>query len=374
MKIERKSSWLSNATINYCLLGAALLFVTTWWTLPCSAKIYKYQKDGVWYYTDTPPADMPGDSQEMVESGPATATSMVGGPPLLADYPTRNDIEKAAAGTVAVRGAMGFGSGFFITTSGFILTNKHVVRSTDTQIKKSDAHFGQIESRIAQIDSRLADEKERLRNFKARLERLKAMAAAETHPERKQLYANDYEQNLKAYQKWKSEYQARRRQFESEKGRFEDGRANYDYQRSVADLSRNFTIVLADDTELYVHLVATSVSYDLALLKLDGYQTPALHAASANQLDQGDPVFAIGNPAKLKNSVTAGVFSGFEKGYLQTDARIYPGNSGGPLVTEDGRVLGINTFKKLTHKFEGLGFAIPVQVALEEFRQYLPLR
>ena len=86
---------------------------------------------------------------------------------------------------------------------------------------------------------------------------------------------------------------------------------------------------------------------------------------------QGDPVFAVGSPARLQNSVTSGVFSGFEQGFLQTNAQIYPGNSGGPLVTEKGRVIGINTFKKITHKFEGLGFAIPVTVIWREFEDYL---
>ena len=81
---------------------------------------------------------------------------------------------------------------------------------------------------------------------------------------------------------------------------------------------------------------------------------------------------SIGSPARLQNSVTSGVFSGFESGFIQTNAQIYPGNSGGPLVTAQGRVVGINTFKQLTHKFEGLGFAIPIQVALREFRAHLP--
>ena len=63
--------------------------------------------------------------------------------------------------------------------------------------------------------------------------------------------------------------------------------------------------------------------------------------------------------------------SGFEGGFLQTNAQIYPGNSGGPLIAADGWVLGINTFKKLTHKFEGLGFAIPISVAWHEFETFL---
>jgi serine protease Do len=74
----------------------------------------------------------------------------------------------------------------------------------------------------------------------------------------------------------------------------------------------------------------------------------------------------------LQNSVTSGVYSGFEQGFIKTNAQIYPGNSGGPLVCSEGRVLGINTFKMLTHKFEGLGFAIPIETALKEFSTYLP--
>jgi S1-C subfamily serine protease len=58
-------------------------------------------------------------------------------------------------------------------------------------------------------------------------------------------------------------------------------------------------------------------------------------------------------------------------GYVKTDASIYPGSSGGPLVPEDEKVIGINTLKKLTHNFEGLGFASPVETAVQEFDAYL---
>jgi S1-C subfamily serine protease len=61
------------------------------------------------------------------------------------------------------------------------------------------------------------------------------------------------------------------------------------------------------------------------------------------------------------------VISGFQGTFVKTNAQIYPGNSGGPLVTAQGHVIGINTFKKITHKFEGLGFAISIKVALDAF-------
>ncbi len=73
----------------------------------------------------------------------------------------------------------------------------------------------------------------------------------------------------------------------------------------------------------------------------------------------------------LRNSVAKGVVSGFEVIFVKTGAKSYPGKSGGPLITEDGKVLGINTFKKLTRKFEGLGFAISIDTALSEFKDFL---
>jgi S1-C subfamily serine protease len=69
----------------------------------------------------------------------------------------------------------------------------------------------------------------------------------------------------------------------------------------------------------------------------------------------------------LKDSVSSGIISGFDGFFLKTDAKIYPGNSGGPLINQRGEVIGINTLKQITHKFEGLGFAISTDAALREF-------
>ena len=136
---------------------------------------------------------------------------------------------------------------------------------------------------------------------------------------------------------------------------------------NLAGLNRNFTVYLADNTPLYAYVVEISNQHDLALLKVDGYITPFLQPGHPFASAQGDPVYAIGNPVKLRNSVTAGVVSGFQGDFVKTNAQIYPGNSGGPLVTAQGRVIGINTFKKLTHKFEGLGFAISITAAMDAF-------
>jgi serine protease Do len=117
---------------------------------------------------------------------------------------------------------------------------------------------------------------------------------------------------------------------------------------------------------------------DLAVLKIDMPDLPALEMADSNQLKQGQVVFAFGSPLGLENSVSMGVVSATSRQidpdspaiYIQTDAPINPGNSGGPLVDVDGHVVGINTFI-LTQSGgnEGLGFAIPSNVARNIFEQ-----
>ena len=272
---------------------------------------------------------------------------------------------------MAVKGGLGYGSGFFITKDGYILTNKHVIRTTARQNEKERAAFDEVDGRIENTKKRFAGEQERLKKYAADLKQLKHLADSERGRTRKKSYKAEYAYRLKRYEDWKADYNRRHRKFKSEEKAYRAKRASDSYTKSVANLSQSFTVTLADNTELNARLVATSPNHDLALLKLDGYRTPVLTTFSAGAMVPGWKVYAIGNPVKLRNSVTAGVFSGFEQGFIQTDAPIYPGNSGGPLVIMDGRVVGINTFKSITRKFEGLGFAIPIQRAYREFSRYL---
>lgn len=340
--------------------------------MPCSAKIYKYQKNGTWYYTDTPAEDMPDNSQELETSSQARTRQTKGGRQLLAGFATSNAIERAAAGTIFIKTAFGSGSGFFISDQGHIITNKHVVRVNERASATSDIQFNQVEKRLAEAEEQFANEQRQLRDYLEQLASLARRAESENRPDAKQYYAREHAQRMEYYRQWQADYQKRLERFEEKRKEFEAKRSGYDYSRTVADLAQSFTITLADSSQHYVRLIATSAEHDLALLKLDGYRTPALRPVSAQTLAQGDPVYAIGSPARLQNSVTSGVLSGFEGGYIQTNAQIYPGNSGGPLVTAEGHVLGINTFKRLTRKFEGLGFAIPIHVAIEEFAPHLP--
>lgn len=340
-------------------------------TIPCHGELYKYKKDGVWHYTDSPPSEIVGQSEVLEGSTSNAPPPSSEGTPLLENYPARSKLELATAATVAVKSPMGYGSGFFITSDGYVITNKHVVRTTSDQEKQEKEFFSEVEGGIQEIERAFGKEKKQFDDYAKKLNELKQLAQNEKDPMRKKSYEDEYDYRRKEYDIAKADYEERLRKYRAEKKDYTSKRSDYAYGKIVGNLSQSFEIILADNTQLIVRLVAISRNHDLALLKLDGYKTPALKRANAAMLIPGLPVYAIGNPAKLKNSVTSGVFSGFENGFIKTNAQIYPGNSGGPLVTKDGNVAGINTFKQLTYKYEGLGFAIPIEKVFDDFSRYL---
>jgi serine protease Do len=125
-------------------------------------------------------------------------------------------------------------------------------------------------------------------------------------------------------------------------------------------------------------IVGVDTQSDLAVLKIDATDLPALEFADSDKLKQGQVVFAFGSPQGLENSVTMGVVSATARQvsednpttYVQTDAPINPGNSGGPLVDVDGHVVGIDTFiLSESGGSEGLGFAIPSNVVRNIYEQ-----
>lgn len=132
---------------------------------------------------------------------------------------------------------------------------------------------------------------------------------------------------------------------------------------------------------LDARLVGMDVETDLAVLKIAESNLPALVLADSDDLRQGQVVFAFGSPFGLQNSVSMGVVSAVARQravddpmvYVQTDAPINPGSSGGPLVDTSGRVVGVNTFiYSASGGAEGVGFAAPsniVKYVFEEIRQ-----
>jgi serine protease Do len=135
----------------------------------------------------------------------------------------------------------------------------------------------------------------------------------------------------------------------------------------VADME-SIVVVLSDGKSYSARLKALDEESDLALIKIDkGMLTPA-EFGDISDIVVGKPVVAIGTPLtfSLRNSASKGIISGInrstdgEYSYIQSDAAINGGNSGGPLVDMSGRVIGINTVKYIGYGVEGLSFSIPV--------------
>ncbi len=111
-----------------------------------------------------------------------------------------------------------------------------------------------------------------------------------------------------------------------------------------------------------VNIIGYDSEYDIALLKIPG-DYDSLNLANSNEAQIGEKVIAIGNPLGIQFSVSEGIISNLHqpgptgiKSYIQTDAALNPGNSGGPLINKQGKIIGINNFK--ISDTEGLGFAL----------------
>lgn len=117
-------------------------------------------------------------------------------------------------------------------------------------------------------------------------------------------------------------------------------------------------------------VIGTDPQTDLAVVKIDDKNLPAVEMGDSNSLEPGEWVVAIGNPYGFHDTITAGIISALGRSLedpnqsgnlIQTDAAINPGNSGGPLVDLNGRVIGIN--EAIIANAQGLGFAIPIDLA-----------
>ena len=142
----------------------------------------------------------------------------------------------------------------------------------------------------------------------------------------------------------------------------------------VVDGATQITVTLSDRREFSAKIVGTDPKTDLAVIKIDAKDLPALKWAEYEKLQVGDLVLAVGSPFGLSSTVTLGIISALGRGnvgiadydFIQTDAAINPGNSGGALVNMNGDLIGINTaiFSR-TGGSEGIGFAIPSSIALD---------
>ncbi len=148
----------------------------------------------------------------------------------------------------------------------------------------------------------------------------------------------------------------------------------------VVDGADEVFVKLADRRELVATVIGSDESSDVALLKVKATDLPALQLGESKTLKRGQWVVAIGSPFGFEQSVTAGIVSAVGRTsqatgqqyvpFIQTDVAINRGNSGGPLLNTDGRVVGINSqIFSNTGGFMGVSFAIPIEVAMNAVEQ-----
>ncbi len=139
----------------------------------------------------------------------------------------------------------------------------------------------------------------------------------------------------------------------------------------VVEGADELTVTLNDNREFSARIIGTDKTTDLALVKVDGKNLPSLPIGDSDKLKIGEWVIAVGNPFNLNSTVTAGIVSakarslyanGVES-FIQTDAAINQGNSGGALVNTQGELVGINAMLySQTGSYSGYGFAIPTTI------------
>lgn len=155
----------------------------------------------------------------------------------------------------------------------------------------------------------------------------------------------------------------------------------------VIEDGANFKVIFYDGTEYDAELVGSDAIRDLAVLKINAKELKPLEIGNSSALAIGQFVIAIGTPydIALAGTMTYGIISGVNREIeitddngrvtktmtlIQTDTAINPGNSGGPLLNTAGQVIGINSLK-LADDYEGIGFAIPINYAVEIFNQLI---
>ncbi len=144
----------------------------------------------------------------------------------------------------------------------------------------------------------------------------------------------------------------------------------------VIDFADEVEVTLYDRRKFTAKVIGTDPTTDIAVLKIEDNNLPALRVANSDNVKVGEWVLAVGNPFNLTSTVTAGIVSAKGRdinilqgssaieSFIQTDAAVNPGNSGGALINLSGELIGINTaIQSRTGSFAGYSFAIPSNIA-----------
>lgn len=363
------------------ILTPVLALLLAFSVLPTQAQIYKYQDEhGRWRFTDKKPeTKKPVEvvtTQDRSPPGQRRETRSTGETRNLAEalqqrYQPASPVEHATLAVVFVETPLGHGSGFFVNHDGYLITNRHVIRpETSTGWTEIQQQMDKDEAALKQRLDYLDREKSRLASIEENLER------ARHEVENPGLYhmpikKEEYERYQRNYRRDKDAYEKNLRETRKLRTEFQERKTSLTRRNANAAIARQFQITLKNGEKILAELIRIAENDDLALLKIDGHTTPFLTFDPAQTPAQGLPVYAIGSPLGEKDAVTAGIITRASEAQLLTDAKILPGNSGGPLIDHQGQLLGVNTQKLMAGQQAGAeGFGIAISAA--RVRQVFP--
>ena len=354
---------------NFALLAVFTAFIFG----PASAEIYKYKDEhGCWHFTDKP---VQGEKVEELEtSKPKAKTITKDLATLFLDkYKPATPIERASLAVIAIKTSLVEGSGFFVHENGYILTNKHVVRPTETEAwKELEEKMNKTEKAYRAANKVLRNERDDLNDIEDKLKKYRYEIDRMSDTTQKAIAEEEYKMFQGRLQRYKKNLKIAKKNYDASKREYEKARRDFTLMSSASILSKDFKIILKDETELFARLISISEKEDLALLKIDNHKTPYIECSDQESLRHGMKVYVIGNPLGMKDVITSGVVAGLKDNYVITDAKMLPGSSGGPLLSEDGKVIGVSS-KRVSQVIggEGFGVAISINTALSEFNQYI---
>ncbi|MES9887132.1 MAG: trypsin-like peptidase domain-containing protein [Candidatus Sedimenticola sp. 6PFRAG1] len=340
------------------------------------AEIYKYKDEhGRWQFTDKPPADMKDKKSISYQSKKNDYSDLYDYEKSLTDkYKPQNPIEASTLAVVTIKSSVGSGYGFFVSNDCYLVTNKHVVRPTTTKSwKQSEKELETEKSEIKKARKYISEEKDRLKINKRRLAKYQKYIDGLKPGGYKNSEEEDYQYSLREYNQDTKNLKLKIKNTKKKEREYNKKHSDFSFESSIANVSKSFKVTFKDNTRTQAKLVKLSKEEDLALLKINRCKSPHLALDTSIRIHQGMNIYAIGSPLGLKDHVTAGIITNIADGKINTDAQVLPGNSGGPLITRGGEVVGVNTLKVSvdTPNAEGIGIAIPVKVILQEFGGYL---
>jgi S1-C subfamily serine protease len=331
-------------------LGAGALFATALVTGTLVFLLMRDRTPAVQRQAASPtvPANPDPDSPARTSApGPAAA------PPVPARTTrSAHPLEAARRATVFIRTEWGLGSGFIVSRDCHVITNRHVVETDGARVAGQVLGDPETRARIANAEQQL----------RLSLQRDRALRRALARQPGTNLEQIQLDQRIK-----------------TQEGQLADlsGQLGRRISDSVEGAGRKgFTAMLVDGKEFRALHATLSDRHDLAYFQLPAANCEYIAAGDSQALGIGDRLYTVGNPSGITYTVTSGVYSGSRviEGLelLQTDAPISSGNSGGPLITENGEVVGINTL--VLRGVPGVGFAIPIEIARQEFGSQAGLR